>query len=155
MTRLLIAGLILAAPVGALAAPRLADPTMPAKATQTAVKAGDAPIRGKTPRGCDQAPKGVWTQREVKCAIARSFPVSARRDALCIAWHESRLRRTAIGSAGERGLFQLHPIHRHWIGSARWSRMFDPVVNAAMARALWKSSGYSWRPWTTSRSCRA
>lgn len=56
--------------------------------------------------------------------------------------------RTSLGSAGERGLLQLHPVHR-----ARWQRMgysdadmFHVVPNARVGQSIYDESG--WSPWT-------
>lgn len=52
----------------------------------------------------------------------------------------------AVGRAGERGLFQIHPIHFSW---AQPGRLFDPVWNSRVAYRL-SRGGTSWRAW----SCR-
>jgi soluble lytic murein transglycosylase-like protein len=106
--------------------------------------------RAATPRACN-AGRPAWTRAEIRCAIRRTFPRTAAT-ALCIAWHESRLDPRAVGNAGERGIFQIHPVHRAWLGG-RWARMFDPVENARAARDLHRTSGYSWRPWSTAGRC--
>lgn len=56
----------------------------------------------------------------------------------------------AIGRYGERGLFQIHPIHGALIRSLgyTWDDMFDPEANARVARALYERSG--WTPWACS-----
>lgn len=91
-----------------------------------------------------------WTRAEIRCAIRRAFPAGQRATALCVAWHESRFDPRAVGRAGERGLFQIHPVHRAWLG-ARWARLFDPAVNASVARQLQRRAG--WAPWSTSSAC--
>ena len=45
--------------------------------------------------------------------------------ALRVARCESGFNTYAVGSAGERGLFQIHPIHRSWVN---WGAMFNPVL---------------------------
>lgn len=52
----------------------------------------------------------------------------------------------AVGRHGERGLFQIHPVHFSW---AQPSRLFDPVWNSRVAYRL-SRGGTSWRAW----SCR-
>jgi hypothetical protein len=91
-----------------------------------------------------------WTRAEIRCLIRSTWPRDARR-AICIATLESRLDPRAVGRAGERGLFQIHPVHRRWLG-ARWSRLFEPVANVRAARDLERRAG--WSPWSTSRACR-
>jgi hypothetical protein len=68
--------------------------------------------------------------------------------ALSVAWCESSYNPHTVGSAGERGLMQIHPVH---IGNLSnyglsWDDMFDPVANLTYAYALYSSQG--WRPWT-------
>lgn len=54
----------------------------------------------------------------------------------------------ALGRAGERGIFQLHPVHRGWIDRLYgWHRMFEPLWNARAAYRL-SRGGTNWRPWT-------
>jgi len=68
-------------------------------------------------------------------------------DALAVAWCEmgGHWNPTAIGAAGERGPFQLHPIH-----AGRWPDYWEgsmiPSRNAEMAFDIWSESG--WGPWT-------
>ncbi len=65
--------------------------------------------------------------------------------ALRVAACESGMNPGAVGSAGERGIFQVHPVHRSWLG-ARWDRLFDPAVNVAVAFEMWSAQG--WGPWS-------
>ena len=50
----------------------------------------------------------------------------------------------ALGAAGERGLFQIHPVHFGWLNE---QRLFDPLYNARIAYRL-SRGGTSWRHWT-------
>jgi Lysozyme like domain len=50
----------------------------------------------------------------------------------------------AQGSAGERGLFQIHPIHWDWLNE--W-RLFEPRYNARAAYRL-SRGGRDWSHWT-------
>lgn len=61
---------------------------------------------------------------------------------------ESTWNPQAVGRAGERGLAQVHPIHRQRIEAMgfTWDDMFDPVSNLTVAHALWSEQG--WRPWS-------
>lgn len=52
----------------------------------------------------------------------------------------------ALGSAGERGLFQVHPVH---FGRLDESRLFEPLYNARFAFRL-SHGGTDWSAW----SCR-
>ena len=105
-----------------------------------------------TPRDCNRG-RAAWTPLEVRCVIRRTFPPGLVAAALCVAWAESRDQPRTVGSLGERGVFQLHPVHRAWIGEARWRRMFDPVTNAAVALVLVRHAG--WSPWSTAGRCGA
>lgn len=63
---------------------------------------------------------------------------------------ESTMNPRAVGSAGERGLTQIHPIHRQRIERLgfTWDDMFDPVANLTVAFDIYREQGA--RPW----SCR-
>lgn len=50
----------------------------------------------------------------------------------------------AIGRAGERGLFQIHPVHFGWADPAR---LFERRYNALVAYRL-SHAGRDWSPWT-------
>jgi hypothetical protein len=111
--------------------------------------------RAATPRACNTG-RPAWTTAEIRCAIRRTFP-SSPTVALCIAWRESRLDPRAVGHAGERGIFQIHPVHASWLGP-RWRKMFDPVENARAARNLTRmpdgnGGRQGWRPWSTAHAC--
>lgn len=67
--------------------------------------------------------------------------------ALSVAWCESNYNPGVVGGAGERGLFQIHPVHIPNLGQyGGWDAMFDPSANIAYAYALYSGSG--WGPWT-------
>ena len=83
------------------------------------------------------------------------FPASERARARCIVHYESTGNPTATGSAGERGLFQIHPVHRSAftrLTGKPWSEAYNPVLNGQFAHRLWREQG--WSPWTTLRYCR-
>jgi hypothetical protein len=67
------------------------------------------------------------------------------RYAACIAESESGGRSWATGSAGERGLWQIHPSH----GSLS---TYDPYGNARAAVII-SNNGLNWSQWTTRGSC--
>lgn len=85
--------------------------------------------------------------------IAVTFPEDAAR-AVAIAHCESGGFDPAVvygprtGSAGERGVLQIHPVHRDRIRrmGLTWDAMFEPAANLRVARALYDESG--WQPWT-------
>lgn len=54
-----------------------------------------------------------------------------------------RFNRRAVGSAGERGLFQIHPVHFGWVNEAR---LFEPLYNARIASRL-SRGGRDWGAW--------
>lgn len=53
----------------------------------------------------------------------------------------------STGRLGERGLFQIHPIHIGLIRSLRytWDEMYQVEPNVHVAWVLWREQG--WRPW--------
>jgi hypothetical protein len=71
-------------------------------------------------------------------AIVETFGHRAA-DACYVAWRESNWRAGATGELGERGLFQIHPIHH--------DSSYDPWANAQAAYRL-SNGGYEWcRHW--------
>lgn len=71
----------------------------------------------------------------------------------CIAYRESKWIPTATGAAGERGIFQIHPIHQAWLSDERWAMLYDPEVNTLTAVELYHRAGDSFDPWTTRGGC--
>ena len=55
-----------------------------------------------------------------------------------------RFDRFAVGRAGERGLFQIHPVHFGWLNERR---LFEVRYNARAAFRL-SHGGRDWSPWT-------
>jgi hypothetical protein len=90
--------------------------------------------------------KDCYSASCVPAVIEHVFGASASY-AKAIAYCESRYYPHAVGAAGERGIFQIHPVH---FGSVDESRLFEPLYNARFA---WRMSrgGTSWAPWTCSR----
>lgn len=53
----------------------------------------------------------------------------------------------ALGAAGERGIFQIHPVHFGWLDEGR---LWDVRYNARIAYRM-SRRGTSWTAWTCSR----
>jgi hypothetical protein len=64
--------------------------------------------------------------------------------ALRVARCESHLNPRAHGSAGERGIFQIHPVHFGWIDERR---LWQPLYNARIAYRM-SRGGRDWSAWT-------
>jgi hypothetical protein len=67
---------------------------------------------------------------------------------------ESRWDRWAVGRAGERGLFQIHPVHKGLIASMgyTWDEMFDAEPNIRVAVEIRRRQGLrAWTCWHASR----
>lgn len=105
--------------------------------------------------------KGVWIWQRGMTAHIRHLPIRCDASpravivdvfgirapaALRVAECESHLYPRAVGAAGERGLFQIHPVHRSWLGS-RWARLFEPLVNASVAYGM-SDGGTDWSAWS-------
>jgi soluble lytic murein transglycosylase-like protein len=82
--------------------------------------------------------------RSYNISVIRSVFGANASSALRVAHCESRYNSRAVGSAGERGLFQIHPVHRSWVN---WGAMFNPWVNARAAYRL-SRGGTNWSHWT-------
>lgn len=50
----------------------------------------------------------------------------------------------SVGSAGERGVFQIHPVHFGWLDE---SRLWSPAYNARIAYRL-SRGGTNWSHWS-------
>ncbi len=83
-------------------------------------------------------------------AIRQYFP-EQYNTAVRIATCESNLNPRAVSPTNDHGLFQINYIHRSRVNSMgySWSQIYDPYVNARVARSLYNESG--WRPWTCAR----
>jgi soluble lytic murein transglycosylase-like protein len=67
--------------------------------------------------------------------------------ALSVVQCESNFNPGVVGAAGERGLFQIHPVHIQYLAPfGGWDAMFDPAANIAYAHNLYSQQG--WGPWT-------
>ena len=69
-------------------------------------------------------------------------------EALAVVSCESEFRPIVVGSYGEFGLFQVHPVHLPRFREKYGNRAdpFDPVQNATVALDIWREFG--WDPWT-------
>ena len=66
------------------------------------------------------------------------------QEALRVMHCESRGDPLAASAGGDRGLFQINPVHRARVGG-NLSRLHDPETNVAVAWAIYSEQG--WRPW--------
>jgi hypothetical protein len=87
---------------------------------------------------------------QVQVAIQQSFPGSLQAKAVRVAKCESGLNPRAVSpGGGNHGLFQINNVHKGRVQSMgySWSQIYDPFVNAKVARAIFDASGGSWQPW--------
>ena len=89
---------------------------------------------------------------EIRAGFARFGAVVAEQ-AVDVATCESDLVETAEGNLGERGVLQIHPVHREMIERLgySWDDMYRAGPNAVVAAELYSSEG--WRPWRGSGYC--
>lgn len=85
-------------------------------------------------------------------AIRTIFPPSEWTFAMEVAAAESGGNNNATGSAGERGIFQIHPVNFRTLGVDSQA-LQDPFRSTEAAYKLWEESG--WAPWTTAPLIRA
>lgn len=89
------------------------------------------------------------SQRELTETLREAgWPEQLEAKARAVAGCESGWNPTAIGHVGERGLFQVHPVHDwrfRWIFGEE-ADPFDPHQNAAVALDIWARFG--WDPWS-------
>lgn len=112
-------------------------------APQRPQTAPQAVAKAPVPRKPSSAPVGSIAAR-----IAAAWPGDDRA-VLSVARCESKLSPTATGSAGERGVLQIHPTHIDGAIAAlgfTWDQMYEAEPNVKVAWALHQSSG--WGPWT-------
>lgn len=64
---------------------------------------------------------------------------------------ESGLNPGATGAAGERGIFQIHPVNRGYVESLgfTWDQMYQAEPNVIVAATM--RAQYGWGPWTCAR----
>ena len=69
-------------------------------------------------------------------------------NALKVAFCESKFDPSVTGRFRERGIFQIHPVHRKRIESMgyTWDQMYEVLPNIKVAYEIWSEQG--WKPWT-------
>ena len=107
------------------------EPVLPTPTTAAVISS-----RAPTVRAVSNGYAGVEQWRPLVESI---FPAHAVETALRIMACESGGRADATGSAGERGLFQIHGIHH--------DSTYDPTGNVLAAFRI-SAGGTNWRPWT-------
>lgn len=90
--------------------------------------------------------RSTWA---VGLTIRMVFPRSEWENAKAVATCENRgtgldNRRARRGKAGERGHFQIHPIHSNWVDMDRLET--DALYLTRVAHRIWEQA--QWRPWT-------
>jgi hypothetical protein len=86
---------------------------------------------------------GSGTAPSMESAIQATWPSHLHRQALNVAWCESRGRASARNGQ-YKGHFQM--------GKSEWRKYgngspFNPVSNSAAAYRYYRAAGKSWRPW--------
>lgn len=108
-----------------------------------------APARGVTERATERTSNAsggharLVGTRSVTSTIRAVFGRYGRQ-ALRVARCESHLNPRALGAAGERGIFQIHPVHFRWLDE---DRLWQPYYNARVAYRM-SRGGRDWRAWT-------
>lgn len=100
---------------------------------------------------CRYEPYYPSARAKVHCVLRWNGMLWSRNVADCIIDHESGWDVDARGSAGEYGLWQIHPVNWTYLdryGGAWW----DPVTNTAAAIALYRANGYSFGAWAAYRA---
>lgn len=88
-------------------------------------------------------------QTTVQTAIQQHFPEQTAK-ATRVADCESSLNPRAVSpGGGNHGLFQINSVHKSTVQRMGydWSQIYDPHVNAKVARRVFNDAGGSWRPW--------
>lgn len=80
--------------------------------------------------------------------LAVGWPPEVVPEAMQVAACESAFRRITLGSYGEFGIFQIHPVHLSRFEARYGARTnpFDPEQNATIALEIWRE--YGWQPWS-------
>jgi hypothetical protein len=128
---LLVAALAIVLAVGLCADTRGAGPPIPSLATHPAT-AGPSPVRLLSRRA---------RISRVVCSVFGARCRGALRVVSCETGGTFDPR--AVGRAGERGLFQIHPVH---FGSLDERRLFEPLYNSRFAFRL-SRGGRDWSHW--------
>ncbi|HEV7722454.1 MAG TPA: transglycosylase SLT domain-containing protein [Iamia sp.] len=90
-------------------------------------------------------------QTTVQMAIQQSFPEEGTHaKAVRVADCESDLNPRAVSAGGKNhGLFQINSVHKPTVERMgyKWDQIYDPYVNAKVARKIFNDAGSSWAPW--------
>lgn len=117
-----------------------------AAADQAAQQAERATQERETPAPAIVYEANTIAPNSIEDMICATFGDQCAK-ALSVVQCESGFNPGVVGGAGERGLFQIHPVHAPNLGAyGGWDAMFDPAANIAYAYALFSGSG--WGPWT-------
>lgn len=118
--------------------PPTATPPPP---TATPVPATATPAPTAAPRRVGWPTNRRLTKAEMRSlALAGGFPAWAVPAALRVAWCESSWQPWRTGRAGERGLWQVHPLYHP-------DSTYDPLGNARAAVRI-SAGGRDWSQWT-------
>ncbi|KKN82294.1 hypothetical protein LCGC14_0311070 [marine sediment metagenome] len=93
---------------------------------------------------------------QVRYSIALLWPEREWARAVCISYWETgeSFDPLRVGAAGERGVFQVHPVHiNRFISYGGWGSAFIVSVNASVAYEIWLDDGGSFKQWTTASLC--
>lgn len=91
------------------------------------------------PAQAPAAPRFEGSSEQWRGLVASIFPEWAVNTALRIIQCESKGDSSATGAAGERGLFQIHPVHP--------DSTYDPLGNVRAAYRI-SGGGQNWTSWT-------
>ena len=87
---------------------------------------------------------GMLTRDQALVVISHAFPAEVVREAMDVAYCESRYDAKAVGKIGELGLFQIYPPSWNAYLAMRMGgvpNLKDPWANAAAARLIWEYDG--------------
>ena len=98
-------------------------------------------VRTDSSQALRTAPTASNSVRSVICDVFGPYCRPALRVAYCETG--GTLDPLARGRAGERGLFQIHPVHFGWLDERR---LYEPRYNSRIAFRL-SRGGRNWAPW--------
>jgi hypothetical protein len=98
------------------------------------------------PRDCRDEVLYPGVKAKVHCVLVQNGMQWQIPTADYIVWRESRWQPGAYNGSCCYGLFQIN-VYAHPELFGRYGHWSDPVSNAAMAVAVYRKAGYSWRPW--------
>ena len=132
-------------------APTTAAPATTVKPTTTTVKVTTTTVKvtTTTAKATPPAVKKTYTRAEVEAIIRYVWPDELENEAVRIATRESNLQ-PGVRNYCCFGLFQLYyNVHKGWMaqmGVTNAEQLYDPMVNAYIAYALYLRAG-GWGPW--------